>query len=188
MPDDIFEDRRKSLEEQFFAKENERLRQKLKTTFDQKETRESLAAVSGISDEKVLDAMLALNVNHQSLAAFALLPLIEVAWADGSVSEAERAALLQAAEKDGVTPGTPARNLLDECLTRPPREEARAAWFAYASELNRKLNPAERHKVRDELLRRARSVAEASGGILGLGKVSANEEAVLTAISKAFAD
>jgi hypothetical protein len=40
--------------------------------------------------------------------------------------------------------------------------------------------------VRNELLRRARSVAEASGGILGIGKISASEEKVLADIEATF--
>lgn len=186
MSDDIFEDRRKSLEEQFFAKENERLRQKLKATFDKKETRESLSAASGITDERVLDLLLAMNVSHQTLAAFALFPLVEVAWADGSLDERERAALLAAAERDGLLPNTPGRLALEEWLQHPPGEPGRAAWRAYVKELKSKLNVNEFEKVRNELLRRARAVAEASGGILGIGKVSAREEQVLAELEAAL--
>ncbi|MDX2169538.1 MAG: hypothetical protein SF182_20890 [Deltaproteobacteria bacterium] len=188
MSDELFEDRRKSLEEQFFAKENERLRQKLKATFEKKATRESLQAATGITDERVLEVLLAMNVSHQTLAAFALFPLVAVAWADGHLDESESTALLAAAEKDGLLPGTPGRIVLEEWLSHAPGEPGRAAWHAYVRELNRKLNRPERDKVRDELLRRARSVAEASGGILGLGKVSSNEQKVLDEIAQAFAD
>jgi tellurite resistance protein len=186
MSDELFEDRRKSLEEQFFAKENERLRQKLKTTFEKKATRESLQAASGITDERVLDVLLAMNVSHQTLAAFALFPLVEVAWADGSLDAKERAALLTAAEKDGLLPDTPGRVVLEEWLQHAPAEPGRAAWRAYVKELRAKLNASELEKVRNELLRRARSVAEASGGILGIGKISASEEKVLADIEATF--
>lgn len=189
MTDDIFEDRRKSLEEQFFAQQNEKLKQKLKATFEKEQTRESLKAATGISDEAVLDMLIALNVNHQTLAAFALFPLVEVAWADGTLDEKERAALLAAAAADGMVPGTPGHDLLEGWLQHAPGEPGRAAWRAYAGELARKLNPAERVRVREELLRRARGVAEASGGILGFGnRISAREEQVLDALKEAFPD
>ena len=188
MSDELFEDRRKSLEEQFFAKENEKLRLKLKAAFEKKQSRETLAAVSGITDEQVLDALIALNINHQSLAAFALFPLVEVAWADGTLDDSERTALLAWAEKDGLVAGAPGRMVLEEWLAHPPREAGRAAWKAYATALHGKLNPSERRRVREEMLRRARAVAEASGGVLGLGKVSAAEEAVLKELAAALPD
>jgi uncharacterized tellurite resistance protein B-like protein len=188
MPDSIFEDRRKALEGAFFAKHNETLRQKLKSTFEKQATRESLRTASGITNEAVLDALMALQVSHETLAAFSLYPLIEIAWADGTVDERERQALLAAAEQEGIAPGSAAHALLEDRVRTPPNPEARKAWRMYASELNRKLNPDERQTVRAELLRRARAVAEASGGLLGLGnRISAKEEAVLGAIADAFA-
>jgi len=189
MADDIFEDRRKSLEEQFFAKQNEDLKQKLRETFEKQQSRESLQAATGITDDRVLDTLLALNINHQSLAAFALFPLVEVAWADGTLDAKERDALLAAAAADGLAPGTPGHDVLQEWLQHPPLADGRAAWRAYVGELVRKLDPAERVRVRDELLRRARGVAEASGGLLGFGnKISSKEDEVLQALAAAFPD
>lgn len=189
MTDDIFEDRRKSLEEQFFAQQNEKLKQKLKATFEKEQTREGLRAATGITDEAVLDMLIALNVSHQTLAAFALFPLVEVAWADGTLDDKERTALLAAAATDGLVPGTPGHELLEGWLQHPPGEPGRVAWRAYATELARKLSPAERLRVRDELLRRARGVAEASGGLLGFGnRVSAREQQVLDTLAEAFSD
>ncbi|MGH7788740.1 MAG: hypothetical protein ACRERC_17855 [Candidatus Binatia bacterium] len=189
MPTDMFDARRKSLEEEFFNKQSATLTQKLKAVFEKKATRESLKEAAGITDEAVLDALMALNVTHQSMTAFGLFPLVEVAWADGKLDDRERAALLTAARDKGIAPGTPAQQVLDEWLRHPPGPDGRAAWYAYAAELGRKLTPAERHTVRDELVRRGRAVATASGGLLGLGnRVSDKEEAVLAAIAAAFPD
>jgi hypothetical protein len=189
MPIDIFEERRKGLEEEFFAKRNEALRQKLKAQFDRQATRESLSKASGITDEAVLDVLMALQVSHETLAAFALFPLVEVAWADHSVDDREREALLAAAKQQNIEPASPAYEVLDRWLRQPPGPEGRKAWFMYAAELNRKLTADERKTVRDELLHRTRAVAEASGGLLGLGnRVSAKEEAVLRALADAFPD
>jgi hypothetical protein len=55
--------------------------------------------------------------------------------------------------------------------------------------VNKQLEPHERKRVRDALLQRARAVAEASGGFLGLGpRISASEQRVLDRIAEAFAD
>jgi tellurite resistance protein len=187
MPIDAFEERRKSLEEEFFAKQSEKLKQKLKQTFERQATRESLRAASGITNEAVLDMLLALNVTHESMAAFGLFPLVAVAWADGKVDDREREALTEAAREQGIAPGTPAATVFEEWLHHPPGPDGTKAWHAYARELSQKLDAAERRSVCDELCRRARAVAEASGGFLGLaGKISAKEEAVLRAIKEAF--
>jgi hypothetical protein len=82
--------RRKALEEDFFAKKNQQLLDKLKQTFDRDVTRESLRATTGITDAAVLDRLIALRVNGETMAAFALYPLVEVAWADGKLDARRR--------------------------------------------------------------------------------------------------
>ena len=78
---------------------------------------------------------------------------------------------------------------LEGFLKTKPSEQARKAWYAWAAELNTTLDAAERRKVREGLVSRARAVAEASGGILGLGnKVSPNEQLVLDGVARAFPD
>jgi uncharacterized tellurite resistance protein B-like protein len=131
----------------------------------------------------------ALNVDKSTFAAFGLYPLVEVAWADGTVDEKERQAFIRAAAEHGITPGSFAHTALEEFLKNTPREDARKAWYAWAGELSAKLDREERRKVREGLLVRARAVAEASGGFLGLGsKISAAEQRVLDAITRAFPD
>jgi hypothetical protein len=49
------------------------------------------------------------------------------------------------------------------------------------------LDPAPKNALRDEILGRARTVAEAAGGFLGLGnKISSEEEVVLQQLAKPF--
>jgi hypothetical protein len=49
-----------------------------------------------------------------------------------------------------------------------------------------KLKPAEVAQLRKTVIERARSVANISGGVLGIGKVSAAESAMLTKLEKVF--
>lgn len=189
MTEDAFERRRKSLEEQFFVRRERELVEKLRAQLEKEQPRETLKQLTGIQDESVIDTLVVLHVDRDTLAAFGLYPLVEVAWADGKVDEPERQAFLAAAAEHGLSPGTPGHEALREFLKESPREEARKAWFAWVAELKRKLDPAECRQVRDALLKRARAVAEASGGFLGLGtRVSAGEQRVLTAIERAFSD
>jgi hypothetical protein len=189
MSSDPFKQREKSFEEEFFQKQERKLVDKLRETLQQKQTREELAEVTGIQDPSVLDTLMAMNLAKDTFAAFALYPLVEIAWADGEVDEKERKAFLAAAAEHGLAPGMPAHAALEGFLKTKPSEDARKAWYAWAAELNAKLDAGERRKVREGLIRRARAVAEASGGILGLGnKISSNEQRVLDAVEKAFPD
>jgi uncharacterized tellurite resistance protein B-like protein len=186
---DPFKQRERSFEEEFFQKQERKLVDKLRETLQKKQTREELAEVTGIQDPGVLDTLLAMNLAKDTFAAFALYPLVEIAWADGEVDEKERQAFLAAAAEHGLAPGQPAHAALQGFLKTKPSEDARKAWYAWAKELNAKLDVNERRKVREGLSQRARKVAEASGGFLGLGsKISQNEQLVLDAIEKAFPD
>lgn len=188
MADELLGDRRKALEEEFFARQNEKLRRELREKQEGKARRDALAAASGIGDGKMLDQIVALGVDAGTLAALSLVPLVEVAWADGSIDAKERSAVLGAAEKQGFGRGTPAYGLLEGWLGERPRPELMTTWREYAGAVARSLSDDARRALRDEILGRARAVAEAAGGILGLGaKVSKAEEAVLKELDRAFA-
>jgi uncharacterized tellurite resistance protein B-like protein len=189
MSSDSFKKREKSFEEEFFQKQERKLVDKLRETLEKKQSREELEQITGIKDAGVIDTLLAMNIAKDTFAAFGLYPLVEIAWADGQVDEKERQAFLVAAAEHGLRPGMPAHAALEGFLKTKPSEDARKAWYAWAAELNAKLDAGERRKVREGLLKRARAVAEASGGILGLGnKISAGEQRVLEAVERAFPD
>ncbi len=187
MSDEFLGDRKKALEESFFAKENARLVEKLKAAREKAEAKRELASVTGISEDSVLDRMVDLGVGPDTWAAMSLVPLVEVAWADGNVKEAERRAVLAAAEANGVDPNGPGYELLQNWLESRPDARLFATWGEYVVGLCEDLTPAEREAMRDVVLGRARAVAEAAGGILGLvNKVSPEEKVVLGSIEKAF--
>src|SRR3990172_5808857 len=101
MSSDALHKRERALEEEFFAKKNHQLRDKLKATFDQDVTREKLKAATGITNPVVLERLIALQVRGETMAAFWLYPLVEVAWADGKLDRKERDAILEAAGAGG---------------------------------------------------------------------------------------
>lgn len=186
---DVFERRRQAFESVFFAQRDQALIEKVRELLEKEHPRETLEKLTGIQDEKIIDTLVALHVNRDTLAAFALYPLVEIGWADGKVDEREREAFFAAAAEVGIQQGTPGHDALREFLKETPREEARKAWFTWAAELKKQLPADERRKVRDALLKRARAVAQASGGFLGLGsRISEGEQRVLDRIAEAFSD
>lgn len=175
------------LEEEFFAKRNQEKLQALREKLAAEARVAELAAATGIHNEEVLAQLHELDIGPGTFAAIALVPLIEVAWADGKLDDAERAAVLKAAIAEGVDPDGPAHTLLDSWLASRPGPPLRAAWFAYVRAFCGRLSSEARRELQNTVLGNARSVAEATGGFLGLGnKISPMEEQVLNDLRGAF--
>lgn len=177
------EKRGHSLEEEFFRKEDQKLIARLRELEKVKETHAELSKVSGIKDETVLKSLVALHIHPQTLAALATIPLVEVAWADGAIDDKERKVILDTAKKSGGFDAT----LLEQWLGRKPEAKLLEAWRIYVQGLGKELGAKEFTNLKTDLLGRARAVAEASGGVLGLGnKVSAKEAQMLKTLEGAF--
>jgi hypothetical protein len=187
MMDDFLGDRKKALEENFFAKHNEELLQKLREKTAAQAKKETLSAASGITEDAVLEELISLNISSETLAALSLVPLVEVAWADGSIDMKERNAILRAAEASGLTKENLSYQLIEGWLRERPARKLISAWKAYVSALSKSLSSEAKITLKQDILGRARSVAEAAGGFLGLGnKISESEKAVLTDLEQAF--
>jgi hypothetical protein len=149
----------------------------------------ALADKLRVDDAELLSRVAALGLDAETGPAILLAPLVQVAWSDGSASEAEKAKVIELAESRGIDPGTPAHTKLESWLERRPADEL----FDLATECMRigftVLPAAERDERIKALVAACRQVAAASGGSLGrlLGLsdgVSGDEERVLDAISK----
>jgi hypothetical protein len=187
MSDGPLGDRKKALEDSFFAKENAKLLAHLRDERGKRAAKEGLAEMSGISDSELLDKLVALGITPDTWAALALVPLVEVAWADGKMEEKERRAVLTAAEAGGVTPGSASAKLLESWLTRRPDGRLMESWGAYIVEICGSLGLSQRENLCKEIVGRARGVAEATGGLLGLGnRVGPEEKTVLADLERAF--
>lgn len=183
----ILGDRGKALEESFFAQENEARVARLRAEKEKGEARERLAAVAGLHDEAMLDRLLDLDVGAETWVALTLVPLIEVAWADGRIDPEERDAILEAADADGVVRGSPAHERLESWLADRPNAELLESWEAMTRALCEQFTGAERAALEAEVMGRASRVADATGGFFGFGsRVSAEENAVMDRLEKAF--
>jgi len=185
---DGLHDAGKSLEDAFFAKENARLLDQLRAKAKRDERRKALREVIQIKDEGLVDHLLDLGLGPETVLAVTLIPLAMVAWADGSIEPKEREAILRAAAEKGIVPDSIAGQVLNSWLTEPLAEELVSAWRRYIQTIWPSLTPHERSEVRQMGVDRARMVAEAAGGFLGLGnRISAQEKAVIDDIATLFA-
>jgi hypothetical protein len=184
---DSLGDRRKELEESFFRKQNQALLDKMKAEKQKILDKEGIARVSGITQDAVLERLVELKLNAETLAAFTLFPMVDVAWADGAVDPKEKKAVLDAAHQSGMKTGSDAHGLLEGWLAEPPPPAVRDAWVNYVHALIATLSQDDRALLKREVLGRARTVAEAAGGIMGIGaKISKTEAAVLKKLEEAF--
>ncbi len=176
-------DRGRALEEAFFAQKNRELLGNLIEELAEVETKSALAAMTGIQDPAVIDELFAAGISTDTLAAFSLVPLVAVAWADGSVALEEREAILKAAANEGIQTESNAGKLLQDWLVDTPPDDLLATWKDYASAVKASVSNKAQKRIAGDVLGRARAVAKAAGGILGIGSISESEEKVLEELS-----
>lgn len=180
------QDRERALENQFYEKENQEKLAAMKRKLDTQRSKDELRKASGMTDDAVLDQLVALGMRSNTIAALSLVPLIQVAWADGTIQDNERTAILQGAHGKGLEEGSDGYELLQTWLKRQPGDELFTAWEAYIKALASQLNDEQNRLLRNQIVGFAKLVATSAGGILGFGKVSASEEKVLHRIEGAF--
>lgn len=183
---DAFELRGRSFEERYFHVKDAELVDKLRSVFRRSLDRDELKKITGLTDEKLLDRLLDLNVRGEMMTAFKLLPLVEIAWADGTLDHREADAVEHAASRFGITPG-PAMDRLREWLRRGPTPEVRALWLRYAEELRKLLTTTQLDEFREDLLKTARGIADCSGGVLNIFfNTSAAEKRIIEEVRAAL--
>ena len=175
-----------ALENQFFQHVDQQLIDKMRKNIESVSKREALSTVSNIKDQKVLDALLALDIDASAFAALSYVPVAAVAWADGKLDANERAAILKAAEQHGVHAGRPGYQVLEQWLQQAPPAAVETTWRNYVAAVKKEADPASFASLRNEVMGLAENVANASGGILGMATMSAAEKAKLTELAQAF--
>ena len=146
----------------------------------------ALREASGIADEALLRRLAGLGIRVETLAALTLIPIVEVAWADGRMDAKERDAILAGATSVGIEPGSPSFGLLELWTEDAPAPDLVQAWRDFIAALTAELAAAERAHLAEKIVGRARGVAEAAGGVRGRGAVSPEEERVLQGLARAF--
>jgi hypothetical protein len=176
----------KDLEEAFFAQENERLLRELREKAKADETRKSLGDVIKVKDPALIDHLFRMGVRPESVLALSLVPLAAVSWADGSLDDKERKAILKAASERGAKPGSAGYTMLEVWLKERPHVKLMDAWKEYARGVWEQLSSSEKALMRERILGEARDIAKAAGGFLGLASVTPQEKALLEELEKVF--
>ena len=187
MTKDALKDRERAEESVYFRQQDEKLIAKLRENARLQEVVSALAESLQASNPELLRRVMGLGITLETGPALLLAPLVQVAWADGKVSDRERETVLRMASARGIEEGSPARALLMGWLrVRPTNVVFDTAMEVLHAGLA--VVPPDLRKERlKQIVDACHEVAEASGGlgkILGLASgVSHEERAVLDAIS-----
>ena len=176
----------RSREEEYFRRKDRELVEKLRQAGEASAARRALEASSGIHDPEMLQELEALGFTPDTVSLLPIVPIVQVAWAEAGVSDDERALIVQFARERGVADGSVADQQLQLWLTERPSEEV----FSRATRLIRAMldHPEGQAKplTIEDLVHRCEEIAAASGGILGFGKISGQERALLGRIQSAL--
>ncbi len=181
-----FEIRQRAMEDEFFHRVNEKLRADLRRSIERDKSRESLAKATGLSDSDLLDSLVEAGFHATTLTALSLAPAIFVAWADDEVDQPERQKLREAAIEHGIEEDSFAWQLIESWIEKKPPKSLWNTWRQYAEGVSKTLPEASSETLSQEIIRLSTAVAEASGGVLGFGKVSSKERHVLDEIKNAL--
>jgi hypothetical protein len=182
MDKDAFGERGRSLEEDYFRKKDRELIEKLKQAAAAEQSRREMGARTGLTDPEMLQELEELGFTPETVALLPLVPVVQMAWAEGGVTNAERKLLTDLARSRGIEAGSAADRQLQDWLARQPDDTV----FARARRLIRATLAAGHEQgdlTADDLVKYCENIASASGGILGIGKVSAEERALLASIA-----
>lgn len=125
----------------------------------------------------VTERITALGFVGDKLKVFDLLPLVHVAWADGSVSRKERATILEIVRARGILPGTDAFRTVETLLEERPTQ---AFFDQTLAILKDAVGGARAASIVDLCVQ----IAGASGGFLNIGTISAEERAMIEQIAQ----
>jgi hypothetical protein len=179
--------RRRNLEDAFFSSRDAKLLEQLQLMEKMKESKEVLQKVSGIKNDKVLEMLISLNVRPETLVSLGQVPLIEIAWADGTIDAKESKAMLKAMVDEGFDKGSINYTVIESWMKHRPPKELLSAWVHYTRALCENLTEEEKKNFCKKIVDRAVAIAESSGGFLGLGnKISKAEEEVIDTLKSAF--
>lgn len=180
----IFEAREKALEANYFHRQDAHLIEKLRGNSQLDEIAAALVEKLHVDNPDLLVRARHLGITAETAPALFLAPLVQVAWAEGSVGRAESRAVLRLASERGVDPESTAYRQLQEWLKNRPAH----AIFETALEVIRTgfsvLPQWEREERIERIVDACREVALAPKGLaplLGIGRTVSRVETEMVA-------
>ena len=143
----------------------------------------SLDALEHITAEEILRRIHASGFTEATVALLHLVPLVQVAWADGKVTRRERERVLAAARLHGIRDEDPVFHTLEDWLSHKPTDQFFQRALQAIREIMLHVKPEQRVAAQRDLLSYCTTIARASGGIFGMRRISDTEQEELDLIA-----
>jgi tellurite resistance protein len=188
MTNELFKDRERAAEANYFRQQDERLLDSLRKRAPLDEIARAIGEKLQVDNNELLERVRKLGLKPESAPALFLAPLVQVAWAEGKISRDEQDAVLRLALDRGVEMNSPPYQQILEWLAVRPSDDV----FDTAVEILKYgfavLPEDEREDRIKRVVEACHEVAAASGGglakLLGLGSsVSGVEASMLDSIT-----
>jgi hypothetical protein len=180
---DSIHERGRALEEEYFRRKNRELIEKMRMEASRDEARRSMGAQIGLDDAETLEQLQRLGFTPETVSLLPLVPVVQMAWVDGSVTDAERRAIFNIARTRGIAEGSAAHHQLSAWLADRPAPGV----FEGATRLIRAMLDAPAQDAKtispDDLVAYCETIAASSGGMLGINKISSEERALLASLA-----
>ena len=142
---------------------------------------------SELADQSILRNLQDLGYTRDTVMLLPLVPLVQVAWADGELTLRESERIRELAHIRGLGEGTPAFDLLETWLRRRPSDEFFLKTLRVIRNLLSALHQDELQVVKQDLISCCTYIARGSGAILGLGnEIGCAEQKLLADIATAL--
>lgn len=180
---DVFAERRKGLEEEYFRRKEQELIEQMRHRAAQQNERHQLAAATGLEEEQILATLQELGYTRDTVKLLHLVPLIQVAWASGSVTPREQDLVLRLCEWRGIEKDSAAWKQLNDWLERRPSDDFFLTTLRIIRHLLDSQTANEGVTNRTDLISYCIRIATASGGFLGMSnRISEGEQLALDQI------
>ena len=182
---DAFAERGRALEEEYFRKKDRELIEKLRRASEADRARGELSKQTGVTDPALLADLQDIGLTADTVVLLPLVPAVELAWAEGDVTPAERQLVVSIARTRGIAEGSAPDRLLNTWLASRPTPEQFARARRLLSALLDSGAQVAKDLTADQLVKYCEQIASASGGLFGLPMraVSMEERNLLTRIA-----
>ena len=165
---DAFAERGRALEEEYFRKKDRELIEKLRRAAAADQERGELSKQTGVNDPVLLADLQEIGLTADTVVLLPLVPAVELAWAEGGITPAERQLVLSLARSRGITEGSAPDRLLNTWMASRPTPEQFAKARRLLSALLDSGAPIAKDLTADQLVKYCEQIASASGGLFGL--------------------
>ncbi len=181
MADDPLFDRARAQEDEYFLKKDRELIELLRQKAKVQEELRALGQEVGVTDEGLIHELAELGFTPDTVKLLPLVPVLEMAWAEGGVTDAERKMVVDLARGRGIDAGSTADHLLTDWLDRRPED---SVFRRAGSLISALVESGGRFDIGpDDIIKYGEAVAEASGGLFGIRRISTEERATLSRIA-----